>query len=185
MTLLVDVNCPGCQEDLVSNWEPALSLVEDAVSGAEIAPCLLVLPIARLLSVSSRGEGPVHSLLTLLWYSLEPLFCVTRLCLRAFLGKVLSLSLSFFFSLSLAIPQFGLLSHISSLRLSSGHSGLVPTLSRQPAPPCPAPVHCWRTQVSRLPLCWKSQLAHNLWVLFFPSRLCFPPRFQNSPQTHQ
>ena len=32
-------------------------------------------------------------------------------------------------SLSLAIPQFGLLSHISSLRLSSGHSGPVPTLS--------------------------------------------------------
>ena len=36
-----------------------------------------------------------------------------------------SLSLSFFF---LAIPQFGLLSHFSSLRLSSGHSGLVLTL---------------------------------------------------------
>ena len=29
----------------------------------------------------------------------------------------------FFFLLSLAIPQFGLLSHISSLRLYSGHSG--------------------------------------------------------------
>ena len=44
---------------------------------------------------------------------------------RAFHGKVLSL----FFSLSLAIPQFGLLSHISSLRLPSWHSGLAPTLS--------------------------------------------------------
>ena len=32
------------------------------------------------------------------------------------------------FSLSLAIPQFGLLSHVSSLRLSSGHSGPVLTL---------------------------------------------------------
>ena len=31
-------------------------------------------------------------------------------------------------SLSLTIPWFGLLSHISSLRLSSGHSGLVLTL---------------------------------------------------------
>ena len=42
------------------------------------------------------------------------------------------LRLEFFpgkFSLSLAIPQFGLLSHISSLRLPSGHSGLVLTLS--------------------------------------------------------
>ena len=36
-TLLVDVNHPGSQENLVSNWEPARSLVEDAVSGAEIA----------------------------------------------------------------------------------------------------------------------------------------------------
>ena len=40
MTLLVDVNCPGSQEDLVSNWKPARSLVGDAVSGAEFAPCL-------------------------------------------------------------------------------------------------------------------------------------------------
>ena len=32
-------------------------------------------------------------------------------------------------SLSLAIPQFGLLFHVSSLRLPSGHSGPVLTLS--------------------------------------------------------
>ena len=37
MTLLVDVNCPGSQEDMVSSWELAHSLVENAVSGAEIA----------------------------------------------------------------------------------------------------------------------------------------------------
>ena len=37
-TLLVDVNHPGSQEDLVSSWELARSLVEDAISGAEIAP---------------------------------------------------------------------------------------------------------------------------------------------------
>ena len=30
MTLLADVNRAGSQEDLVSNWEPAHSLVEDA-----------------------------------------------------------------------------------------------------------------------------------------------------------
>ena len=35
---LVDVNHLGSQEDLVSNWEPACSLVEDDISGAEIAP---------------------------------------------------------------------------------------------------------------------------------------------------
>ena len=44
------------------------------------------------------------------------------------LSQKISLSLSLSFSLSLMIPWFGLLSHISSLRLSSGHSGLVLTL---------------------------------------------------------
>ena len=38
VTLLGDVNHPGSKEDLVSNWEPACSLVEDAISGAEFAP---------------------------------------------------------------------------------------------------------------------------------------------------
>ena len=47
--------------------------------------------------------------------------------LGVFAGKF-SLSLSFF-PLSLSIPQFGLLSHISSLRLPSGHSCPVLTLS--------------------------------------------------------
>ena len=45
---------------------------------------------------------------------------------RAFPGKALSRSVSL---LSLAIPQFGLLSQVSSLRLPSGHSVRVITLS--------------------------------------------------------
>ena len=36
MTLLVDVNHPGSQKDLVSNWEPAHSLVEDVISRVEM-----------------------------------------------------------------------------------------------------------------------------------------------------
>ena len=40
-----------------------------------------------------------------------------------------SLSLSSFFFSSLAIPWFGLLSQVSSLRLPSGHSGPILTLS--------------------------------------------------------
>ena len=46
-TLLADINHPGSQEDVVSSWEPAHSLVEDAISGAEIvaAPCLLALAL--------------------------------------------------------------------------------------------------------------------------------------------
>jgi len=122
VTLLADVNHPGSKEDLVSNWEPAHSLVEDATSGAEIAPCLPALAFICLpLCLWQRG-GPVHSQLGLLWYLLNPLFCEqARLCLRLELfTRKFSLS---FFSLSLAIPQFAFLSHVSSLRLSSGHSG--------------------------------------------------------------
>ena len=44
MTLPADVNHPESQEVLVSNWEPARSLVEDAVSVANIAPFQLWLP---------------------------------------------------------------------------------------------------------------------------------------------
>ena len=64
MTLLVDVNHPESQEDLDSNWEPAHSLVEDAISGAEIAPRLPALAAARLplcLWQADWGEGLVHS----------------------------------------------------------------------------------------------------------------------------
>ena len=67
-TLLVDVNCPGSQEDLVSNWKPAHSLVEDAVSGAEIAACLPALAVTCLPVCLWQGDGPVFSQLALLWY---------------------------------------------------------------------------------------------------------------------
>ena len=75
MTLLADVNCPGSQEGLVSNWEPAPSLVEDAISGAKIASHLLALAVACLPLFLWRGEGLVSNQLALLWYSLNPLFC--------------------------------------------------------------------------------------------------------------
>ena len=78
-------------------------------------------------SLPLAGDGLVPSQPALLWYSLSPLFYEwARQCLRLELSWEISFSL---FSLSLAIPQFGLLSHISSLRLSSGHSVLVLTLS--------------------------------------------------------
>ena len=65
---------PGSQEDLVSNWEPAHSLVEDAFSGAEIAPYLPALAVACLHLCLWRGDGPVHNPLALLCYLLSPLF---------------------------------------------------------------------------------------------------------------
>ena len=68
----MDVNYPGSQRDLVNNWEPACSLVEDAVSGAMIAPHLLALAVALLLlwlwqgmgqSIASWLSSGVHSVL--------------------------------------------------------------------------------------------------------------------------
>ena len=102
-TLLADVNHPGSQEDFISNWEPARSLVKGAVSGAEFALCLPALAVSRLPFCLQHGDGPVHSPLALLWYWHNPLFCeLTSLCLglELFVGKF-SLSLSLSFSLSL------------------------------------------------------------------------------------
>ena len=96
-TLLADVNRPGSQEDLVSNWGPAHSLVEDAFSGAEIAPYLPALAVACLPLCLRRGDGPVHNPLALLWYLLSPLFCEqARQCLWLELSEG---KFSFFFSL--------------------------------------------------------------------------------------
>ena len=91
-----------------------------------------------------------------------------------------------FLSLSLAIPQFELLSHISSFRLSSGHSGLVLTLSMQPVTPCSAPTWWLQTGASGLLLHWELWLhgySAGFIYLIFPSQSCCPLRFQNSPQT--
>ena len=75
------------------------------------------------------GKGPVCSPLALLWYLLNPVFCEwARLQVGVFHRNFL---FSFFFSL--VIPQFGLLSHVSSLRLSTGHSGPILTLSTDDA----------------------------------------------------
>ena len=57
VNLLVDIKHPGSQEDVVSIWEPAHSLVEDAISGSEIAPCLLALAVARLPLCLQQGMG--------------------------------------------------------------------------------------------------------------------------------
>ena len=101
------------RKSLVRNWRPVCSLVGVPSLGPRLPlsppPCLL--PLA--------GYEPVHRWLALLWNCSVPLFCQQpAVC-----------SGRFIFSLSLAIPQFKLLSHISSLRLPSGHSGLVLTLS--------------------------------------------------------
>ena len=70
MTLPADINLTESQEVLVRNWKPVRSLVGDAVF---VAPFPLWLAPACPLPLA--GDGPVHSLLALLWYSLNPLFC--------------------------------------------------------------------------------------------------------------
>ena len=113
-----------------------------------------------------------------------------RQCLRlgVFVGKF-SLSLSFF-PLSLSIPQFGLLSHISSLRLPSGHLVLVLAPSSMAHAslfsPQVADVSIWATFLLGIPV--RDVICGFylfIFIYYFSSQLCCPLRFQNSPQIHQ
>ena len=140
-------------------------MVEDAISGAKLASCFQALDVACWPLCFWQGDGPVHSRLPLLWY----------------LSFSWESSLSLFF-LSLAIPQFGLLSHVSSLRLSSGHAGLVLTLSMQPRPPCPAPAHWWWKRVSGLLLHWELQLGtYSVGFFFFFLLIILPSEIPKLP----
>ena len=99
------------RKSLVRNWRPVCSVVGDAIFGAEFAPFPSPLPPA------SSGAGPVRS-----W--LAPLDL-----LRPFVLRTASSVFGPVNFLSFAVPQFKLVSHKSSLRLPSGHSGRVLTLS--------------------------------------------------------
>ena len=65
-----------------------------------------------------------------------------------------------------AIPQSGLLAQVSSLRLPSGHSGPVLTLSNAAHASLPSPRLLVGMQASALLLCWGNyHWARNLLVL--------------------
>ena len=91
------------------------------------------------------------------------------------------------FSLSFAVPQFKLETHKSSLRLSSGHSGPVLTLSNatRSSPFRPhllvADAGIWGTFL--LGVAFRHVICGL--YLFFPSQSGCPPRFINFPQTCQ
>ena len=142
----------------------------DEVLGAEFAPFPFPLPPAG-------RAGPVHSRLALLWTCSDPLFC-----------KWLAVCLGWLtFSLSFAIPQFKLESHKSSLRLPSGHSGPVLTLSKAA---CSSPFHpspfCPHLQVADEGVWGTLQLGvafrHVICGFYFSSQLGCPPRFKTFPQ---
>ena len=137
-------------------------------------------------SLPLAGDGPVPYWLALLWYSLSPLFCETPQCLRLelFTGKFSFLPLFFFFPVSLATPWFGLLSHVSSLRLPSGHSGPVVTLSNAAHTSLfslwllVADVSIWATSPLVVVV---GPIICKFYLFIVSSWLRFPLRFKNSP----
>ena len=113
------------------------------------------------------------------WLSLfSPLFCAQA-------WQCLKLGLAF---RMVVIPQSGLLAQVSLLRLHSGHSGQILTLSNAGHASRPSPRLLVAGAGICALLCWGSyHLAHNLWVLiiYFSSLLCCLLCFQGSPQTQQ
>ena len=105
MTVPADVNHPESQEVLVSNWEPAHSLVEDAGSGVEFAPCLsssrCCLP-ACLPASSGEWASPQQASSPLVFLILCSVSGPNGALGRAFRGTVLSFSLFSPFSLWLS-----------------------------------------------------------------------------------
>ena len=66
LTFLADVSHPGSQEDMVTNREPTHALVEDAVSGTDIAPHLPALAVGHLQCGRGRSTAAscgIHSVL--------------------------------------------------------------------------------------------------------------------------
>ena len=154
------------------------------VSGVEIAaaPCLLVLSVACLPLCLWLGGGACTQLSS---FGIGSILCSVRRpgCALEPFAEKFSLSLFFLFG----DPQFGLLSHISSLRLSSGHSGLVLTLSNAAHAslfsPCLLLVEASIWATSPLGFASRHVICGFYLFIYFSSWLCCPLRFQNSPQT--
>ena len=135
--------------------------------------CLL-LALAALALLSLAGDGPVCSQLPLF----TPVFCEhTWRCLH----------LGLFHQGS--YPGSGLLFQVTSLRLPSGHSGPILTLSNEARTSLPSP----RLLVADAGVCTASPLGVTFGhvicgfklFIYLSSHLCCPLRFQGSPQTHQ
>ena len=136
-TLLANDNCPVSHEDMVSSWEPAHSLVENADLWGRDCPLPSCSGCCTPASLPMEGEGLACIWLALLWCSVNPLFCErARLWVRLepFVGK-------FFFFSPLWLSQS--LGCYLPLALFDGPHPVL-TLSMQPTPPCPAPAGWWQ-----------------------------------------
>ena len=153
------------RRSLIRNWRPVCSEVGAAVLGAKPAPFPSPLPPV------SNGAGLAHSWRALLWTCSVPLFCERPAVCS---GRLI-------FSLSLAIPQLKLVTHKSSLRLSSGHSGPVLILSNAAHSSlfCPhllvADASVWDTFL--LGVAFRHVICGC--YLLFPSQSGCPPRFKD------
>ena len=128
VTLLTDVNHPGFQEDVVSNWKPAHSSVENGLCGQDFSsplssgsgyPLPAFLPLGRESPIQQPACSPLVFVQSFVLWTYQGSPCG----IRAFHGKGFIYFILFF--VSLATSQFRLLSHISSLRLSSRYSGQI------------------------------------------------------------
>ena len=171
---------------MASDWEPVHSLVEDA--GLWGRGCSSPLPSGSACcmppSLPLVGERGLYTVGWLSSFGIRSILCSVRrpgCVLEPFVEKF---SLSFFL---FGDPQCGLLSHLSSLRLSSGHSGLVLTLSNAARTSLFSPrllvvnALVWATSPLEVAV---SCIICGFYLFIFSSRLCCPLRFQNSPQTH-
>ena len=185
VTLLEDVNNPGSQEDVTSNWKPA-----QFDGGCLSLGLRLEQPLAFQLwlwpacfSTSGGGGACTQSTSSPLVFAKSFVLWVGQASSQSPLRES-----SLFFSLWQS-DSFGCyLSCVSSLILSPGHSGLVLTLSADYA--ARASPSSPRSLVVDASLWATSLLTFEVRCVFcefffFPSQLCCSLRFQNSPHTHQ
>ena len=143
--------------------KPACSLVDDASLGPRVPPSGSGCPRLPVSGGGWAGPQLASSVQSFVLCVGLAVFEVSAFC-------------------GVATPQSGLLSQVSSLRLPSGHSGPVLTLSNAARASLPSPRLLVADAVSVLLLCCGSYCwARNLWVLiiylFFPSSyvaLCVP-----------
>ena len=161
------------RKSLVRNWRPVCSVVGDAIFGAEFAPFPSPLPPASgRVGLGQAGPQPAS-------FSLD--------LLRPFVLRTASSVFGPVNFLSFAVPQFKLVSHKSSLRLPSGHSGRVLTLSNAARSSLIRPhwlvadAGVWGTFL--LGVAFRHVICG--FYLLCPSQSGCPLRFKNFPQTQQ